>query len=96
MSVDKATVVRIAHLARMHVPEAELDRLAGELNNILGFVEQLDEVDTTGVEPVASGVPGMALRQRRDEVTDGGYADKVLANAPESRDGFFLAPKVME
>ena len=96
MSVDKATVVRIAHLARIRVPEGELDRLAGELNTILGFVAQLDEVDTDGVEPMASGVEGMALRRREDAVTDGDCRDKVLANAPEARDGYFVVPKVIE
>ena len=96
MSVDKATVVRIAHLARIRVPEGELDRLAGELNTILGFVAQLDEVNTDGVAPMTSGVEGMGLRQREDRVTDGACQDKVLANAPASRDGYFVVPKVIE
>jgi aspartyl-tRNA(Asn)/glutamyl-tRNA(Gln) amidotransferase subunit C len=96
MSVDKSTVVRIAKLARIRVPEGELDGLADELNNILGWVEQLNEVDTDGVAAMASGVEGMELRWRKDEVTDGDCRDKVLANAPESRDGFFVVPKVIE
>jgi aspartyl-tRNA(Asn)/glutamyl-tRNA(Gln) amidotransferase subunit C len=96
MSVDKATVVRIAHLARIRVAEGDLDRLAGELNTILGFVEQLNEVNTDGVEPMASGVAGMALRRREDRVTDGDCRDKVLANAPAARDGYFVVPKVIE
>lgn len=96
MSVDKATVVRIAHLARIRVPEEDLDRLAGEMNTILGFVEQLNEVNTDGVEPMTSGVEGMGMRQREDKVTDGDCADNVLANAPVSRDGYFVVPKVIE
>lgn len=96
MSVDKATVVRIAHLARIRVPEEDLDRLAGEMNTILGFVEQLNEVNTDGVEPMTSGVEGMGMRRREDKVTDGDCADKVLANAPASRDGYFVVPKVIE
>ena len=96
MSVDKSTVVRIAKLARIRVPEAELEGLADELNNILGWVEQLNEVDTEGVAPMSSGVEGMALRWRKDDVTDGDRRDDVLANAPDSRDGFFVVPKVIE
>ena len=96
MSVDNATVVRIARLARIRVAEGELDRLAGELNTILGFVAQLDEVNTDGVEPMASGVEGMRLRRREDKVTDGDCQDKVLANAPAARDGYFVVPKVIE
>lgn len=96
MSVDKSTVVRIAQLARIRVPEADLDGLAEELSNILGWVEQLDEVDTEGVVPMASVTEGMSLRQRKDEVTDGDRRDAVLSNAPEERDGFFVVPKVIE
>jgi aspartyl-tRNA(Asn)/glutamyl-tRNA(Gln) amidotransferase subunit C len=96
MSVDKATVVRIAHLARLHVPDDRLDRLAGELGDILGWVEQLNEVDTAGVEPMVSGVQAAGLRRREDRVTDGGYADRVLANAPAARDGFYVVPRVVE
>lgn len=96
MTVDKSTVVRIARLARIRVPEAELDALAGELDQIIGWVEQLDEVDTEGVTPMASTADAAGLRWREDKVTDGGQPDKVLANAPETRDGFFVVPKVIE
>lgn len=96
MSVDKSTVVRIAQLARIRVPESDLDGLAEELSNILGWVEQLDEVDTEGVEPMTSVTEGMGLRQRKDTVTDGDCRDAVLSNAPEERDGFFVVPKVIE
>ncbi len=95
MAVDKATVRRIAQLARIKVPEGDLDKLAGELSNILGWVEQLGEVDTEGVELMTSVVP-MTPRQRADEVTDGGIPDDILGNAPERRDGFFAVPKVVE
>ena len=96
MSVDKSTVVRIARLARIKVPEDELETLAAELGKILDWVEQLDEVDTEGVAPMTSAAEGMGLRRRPDVVTDGDCADKVLANAPETRDGFFVVPKVVE
>lgn len=95
MSIDKATVARIAALARIEVPEEDFEQLAGELNNILGWVEQLDGIDTEGVEPMTS-VAEMTLRWREDKVTDGGVRDKVLANAPEADDGFFAVPKVIE
>ena len=96
MSVDKSTVVRIAKLARIRVPEEDLDGLADELSNILGWVEQLDEVDTEGVEAMASAAEGMGMRWRKDAVTDGGCRDDVLANAPDARDGYFVVPKVIE
>lgn len=95
MAIDRDTVARIAALARIKVADEELSRLAGELNKIIGWVEQLDEVKTEGVEPMAS-VANMKLRRRKDEVTDGGIPDKVLANAPEAVDGFFVVPKVIE
>ena len=95
MSIDKATVARIAALARIEVPEAEFEQLAGELSNILGWVEQLDAVDTEGVSPMTS-VADMTLRRRDDAVTDGGIPDKVLANAPEETRGFYAVPKVVE
>ncbi len=95
MSVDKSTVVRIAELARLHVPEDELDKLAGELDKILHWIEQLNEIDTDGVAPMNS-VADMTLRRRNDEVTDGGYRDRILADAPAERDGFFVVPKVIE
>ncbi len=95
MSLDKATVRTIANLARLEVRDDELDHLAGELSNIITFVEQLSEVDTTGVQPMTS-VADLALPLRADVVTDGNCRDKVLANAPEQYDGFFLVPKVVE
>ncbi len=95
MAIDRATVRRIAALARIKVPDGDLDKLAGELSNILGWVEQLGEVDTEGVEPMSSVMP-MTLRRRDDVVTDGAIADDVLANAPERRDRFFAVPKVLE
>ena len=95
MALDTDTVRRIAKLARIHVDEGELAPLADELNNILGWVEQLDEVDTEGVEPMTSVVE-MVQRLRVDAVTDGHVPDKVLANAPETTDGFFVVPKVIE
>jgi aspartyl-tRNA(Asn)/glutamyl-tRNA(Gln) amidotransferase subunit C len=95
MSVDAATVRRIGRLARIRVEEAELGKYRGEINAILGFVEQLDEVDVEGVEPMTSVTP-MQLRRREDKVTDGGYADKVVANAPLTEDNFFMVPKVIE
>ena len=95
MAVDRATVAKIAKLARIRVPEDQLDALAGELSNILTWIEQLDELDTEGVEPMTSAVE-MTLPRRADAVTDGGYADKVIANAPESAQGFFVVPKVVE
>ena len=95
MSLDKATVRSIAELARIEVPEEALDHLAGELSNILTFVEQLAAVDTEGVQPMTS-VAAMTLPMRADAVTAGGHADKVLANAPEAMEGFFTVPKVVE
>jgi len=95
MALDTDTVRRIAHLARIHIPEEDLAPLAGELSNIIGWVEQLAEVDTEGVEPMTSVVE-TTLKQRDDVVTDGGYPDKVLANAPDAADGFFSVPKVVE
>jgi aspartyl-tRNA(Asn)/glutamyl-tRNA(Gln) amidotransferase subunit C len=95
MSVDAATVRRIAHLARIAVDEKDIEHLRGELNAILQWVEQLGEVDVEGVEPMTSVTP-MKLRMRKDEITDGGDASRVLANAPQSDDGFFLVPKVVE
>jgi aspartyl-tRNA(Asn)/glutamyl-tRNA(Gln) amidotransferase subunit C len=96
MSVDKSTVVRIASLARIKVPDEELGTLADELSSILGWVEQLAVVDTDGVTPMSSTADGMELRWRKDVVTDGDKAEDVLANAPESRDGYFVVPKVIE
>ncbi|HEY4168904.1 MAG TPA: Asp-tRNA(Asn)/Glu-tRNA(Gln) amidotransferase subunit GatC [Reyranella sp.] len=95
MSVDAQTVKRIGRLARIRVEENEVEKYQGEINAILGFVEQLDEVDVTGVEPMTSVTP-MQLRRRDDKVTDGGYAERIVANAPLSEDNFFMVPKVIE
>jgi aspartyl-tRNA(Asn)/glutamyl-tRNA(Gln) amidotransferase subunit C len=95
MSVDLATVKRVAHLARISVSDGEAEELRGELNAILGFVEQLNEVDVEGVEPMTSVQP-MPMKKRADRVTEGGIAADVLANAPVSADGYFLVPKVVE
>ena len=95
MSVDAATVRRIAHLARIAVAEEEVEHLRGELNAILAFVEQLSEVDVEGVEPMTSVIP-MEMKKRPDEVTDGGIPDDILKNAPAAQDGFFVVPKVVE
>lgn len=95
MSVDTDTVKRVAHLARIAVSEEEASRMAGELNNILGFVEQLNEVDVSGVEPMTSVIP-MEMKKRQDGVTDGGKAADIVANAPATDEDFFLVPKVME
>ena len=95
MSVDTATVRHIAKLARIAMSDAEVEALVPELNNILGWVEQLQEVDVTGVEPMTAVIPN-TLRMRDDIVTDGGIRDQVLANAPVAEHGFFAVPKVIE
>lgn len=95
MSVDAATVRRIAHLARIAVAEEEVGHLQGELNAILAFVEQLSEVDVDGVEPMTSVTP-MEMKKRQDVVTDGGIADDIVRNAPASEEHFFVVPKVVE
>ena len=99
MSLDKATVSRIALLARIKVADSDLDRMTGELQSILDWVEQLNELDTGGVEPMASAVE-VVLPMREDVVADGGYAQKILANAKEpvtdGGGGFFTVPKVVE
>lgn len=95
MSVDKETVAKIANLARINVPEEKRESLAKELNNILVWVDQLSEVNTDGVEPMTS-VVSQPLIRREDKVTDGGYRDQILANAPTSEHGFFAVPKVLE
>jgi len=95
MSVDADTVRRIAHLARITVKEDEVEHLKGELNAMLAFVEQLSEVDVTGVEPMTSVTP-MAMKKRVDQVTDGGIAEDIVKNAPATDDHFFLVPKVVE
>ena len=95
MSVDQATVRRIAHLARIKVPDSEVEGLQGELNAILAFVATLEEVDVEGVEPMTSVMP-MPMKKRADIVDDGGIADSVVANAPASEDHFFMVPKVID
>ena len=95
MSVDAATVRRIAHLARIAVAEGEVEHLSDEINAMLAFVEQLQEVNVEGVEPMTSVTP-MAMKKRHDVVTDGDDAEAVLKNAPQSEDNFYLVPKVVE
>lgn len=95
MSIDEKTAAKVAKLARIKVEEKDLPALAQEFSAILGFIEQLNEVDVDGVEPMTSVTP-MRLKRREDIVTDGGYQDKVLANAPDAREGFFAVPKVVE
>ena len=95
MSVDQKTVRRIAHLARIAVTDEDVPHLQGELNAILSFVEQLNEVDVEGVEPMTSVTP-MVMRMRQDGVTDGYCPEKVLRNAPVTEDNFFVVPKVVE
>lgn len=95
MSLDNAAVAKIARLARLRIDEAALAPMAGELNQILDFVAQLDEVKVEGVQPMTS-VVAMRLRQREDAVTDGGTAEPVLRNAPNAESGFFTVPKVIE
>jgi aspartyl-tRNA(Asn)/glutamyl-tRNA(Gln) amidotransferase subunit C len=95
MSVDLATVRRIAHLARIRVSEEEAPYLQNEINSILSFVEELNAVDVEGVEPMTSVLP-MTMKKRVDVITDGAIVDKVLGNAPAREDGFFVVPKVIE
>ena len=95
MSVDIDTVRRVARLARIAVSTEDAERMTGELNAILGFVEQLDEVDVSGVEPMTSVIP-MEMKKRADVVTDGGKAADIVANAPMTVENFFLVPKVVE
>jgi aspartyl-tRNA(Asn)/glutamyl-tRNA(Gln) amidotransferase subunit C len=95
MSIDTDTARKVAKLARIRVAEADLPALAQELSGILGFMEQLNEVDVTGVDPMTSVTP-MRLARRVDAVTDGGYPQRILANAPDAREGFFAVPKVVE
>jgi aspartyl-tRNA(Asn)/glutamyl-tRNA(Gln) amidotransferase subunit C len=95
MSVDLATVKRVARLARIAVIEDEAQNMLGQLNGILGFVEQLSEVNVDGVEPMTSVTP-VAMKKRADEVTDGDKADDIVANAPATDRNFFMVPKVVE
>ena len=95
MSIDTKTAAHVAKLARIRVDEERLPALAEEFNAVLGFIEQLNEVDVEGVEPMVSVTP-MRLKRRKDGVTDGNMQDKVLSNAPDAREGFFAVPKVVE
>lgn len=95
MSIDTEMARKVAHLARIKVDEDALPALAEEFNAILGFIEQLGEVDVEGVDPMVSVTP-MRLKRRKDGVTDGDQQEKVLANAPDAREGFFAVPKVVE
>ena len=95
MSIDRATAARVAKLARIKVDESSLNILADEFNQILGFIEQLNEVDVEGVEPMTSVSP-QKLKWRTDQVNDGDQQERVLSNAPDAREGFFAVPKVVE
>ena len=95
MSIDIDTARRVAKLARIRVAEADLPKLAGQLSGIVGFMEQLNAVDVTGIEPMVSVTP-MRLKRRLDVVTDGNIQRQILANAPDAREGFFAVPKVVE
>ncbi|MET4103196.1 aspartyl-tRNA(Asn)/glutamyl-tRNA(Gln) amidotransferase subunit C [Roseovarius sp. MBR-78] len=95
MSIDRETAARVAKLARIRVDEAALPALAQEFNTILGFIEQLNEVDVTGIEPMTSVTP-QRLKRRADVVTDGDRQAAILSNAPDAREGFFAVPKVVE
>ena len=95
MSVDSATIVRVAHLARIAVAPAEVEKLEAEFNSMLGFVEQLSGLDVTDIEPMTSVRP-MKIKMRQDVVTDGGYPARIVANAPATEDDFFVVPKVVE
>jgi aspartyl-tRNA(Asn)/glutamyl-tRNA(Gln) amidotransferase subunit C len=96
MSIDAKTVRKVAKLARIALPEERVAAMAAELNGIMAWIEQLNEVDIEGVEPMTSAVEGLSLPMREDIVTDGGNPERVLKNAPKAEDGFFVAPKVVE
>ncbi len=96
MSIDEKTVRKVAKLARLALPEERVAPMAAELNGIMAWIEQLNEVDIEGVEPMTSAVEGASLPMRKDVVTDGNDPDRVLKNAPKSEDGFFVVPKVVE
>ena len=95
MSVDAATVKRVAHLARIALPQSDVAAMQHEINAMLGFVEQLNTVDVEGVEPMTSVMP-MAIKKRADHVTDGEIAGQIVANAPQAEDDYFMVPKVVE
>jgi aspartyl-tRNA(Asn)/glutamyl-tRNA(Gln) amidotransferase subunit C len=96
MSIDERTVRKVAKLARIALPEDRVPAMAAELNGIMSWIEQLNEVDIEGVEPMTSAVEGLALPMREDAVTEGDDPERVLANAPKAEDGFFVVPKVVE
>jgi aspartyl-tRNA(Asn)/glutamyl-tRNA(Gln) amidotransferase subunit C len=96
MSIDEKTVRRVAKLARLSLPEERVSPMAAELNGIMAWIEQLNEVDVDGVAPMTSAVEGLSLPMREDVVTDGDDPQRVLANAPKAEDGFFVVPKVVE
>ncbi|GAM99753.1 aspartyl-tRNA(Asn) amidotransferase subunit C [alpha proteobacterium U9-1i] len=96
MSIDEKTVRKVAKLARLALPEERVAPMAAELNGIMAWIEQLNEVDVDGVTPMTSAVEGMRLPMREDVVNDGADPDRVLKNAPKSEDGFFVVPKVVE
>ena len=95
MSIDKDTAARVANLARISIPDEELENVAKELSNIIGFMEQLNEVNVNNVEPMTSVTPTV-LKKRADVVNDGNQQSKVLSNAPNTREGFFAVPKVVD
>ena len=95
MSIDKDTAERVANLARISIPDEELENVAKELSNIIGFMEQLNEVNVDNVEPMTSVTPTV-LKKRTDVVSDGNQQSKVLSNAPDTREGFFAVPKVVD
>ncbi len=96
MSIDRDMVKRLGILSRLRIPDENMDEMVGELTKILGWVDQLKDVDTDDVLPMNSVVDDMALREREDVITDGGIRDDILANAPDQMDGYFLVPKVVE
>ena len=95
MSIDKDTAARVANVARISIPDGELENVAKELSNIIGFMEQLNEVNVDNVEPMTSVTPTV-LKKRTDVVSDGNQQSKVLSNAPDTREGFFAVPKVVD
>ena len=96
MSIDEKTVRKVARLARLALPEARVAAMAAELNGIMAWIEQLNEVDVDGVEPMTSAVEGLSLPMREDVVTESDAPERVLKNAPKSEDGFFVVPRVVE
>ena len=96
MSIDEKTVRKVAKLVHLALPEERVKPMAAELNGIMAWIEQLNEVDVEGVEPMTSAVEGLALPMREDVVTDGADPERVLKNAPKAEDGFFVVPKVVE